>query len=306
MSQRKEKYLRHSLEQYNGVARDVGHLMKTVPVMNRDLHQVRDAQAAMDRRAAQDVRAIYAAMERSEKRTRRAIRRENRAARVASRLAILAALVAVLALILALRTAAQANEPAQAAEERAVPTATSAGFTPLVVIPETLAPAAQAVDGEDPLEDEKITEALLGQGYLSDAIPLDYTDQDLLRTACEEFGVPYTLAVAMVEKESRFHGDAIGDGGHSIGFLQIQQRFHTDRMAKLGVTDLMDHAGNFRVGLSYLAELLERYEDTHKALMAYNMGPSGASKLWEVGTYQSAYSREIMERAEYWAGVLEG
>ena len=55
-----------------------------------------------------------------------------------------------------------------------------------------------------------------------------------------------------------------------------------------------------------LAELLERYEDTHKALMAYNMGPSGASKLWEVGTYQSAYSREIMERAEYWAGVLEG
>ena len=42
-------------------------------------------------------------------------------------------------------------------------------------------------------------------------------------------------------------------------------------MKRLGVTDLMDPASNFRVGCDYLAELLERYPLAN-ALAFYNSG----------------------------------
>jgi hypothetical protein len=45
-------------------------------------------------------------------------------------------------------------------------------------------------------------------------------------------------------------------------------------MARLGVTDLMDPLGNFRVGCDYLAELLEQYS-LAAALTCYNTGAPG-------------------------------
>jgi soluble lytic murein transglycosylase-like protein len=69
------------------------------------------------------------------------------------------------------------------------------------------------------------------------------------------------------------------------------------------VTDLSDPYGNFRVGCDYLGELLAQYGDgtdigTHKALMAYNLGPSGASRLWARGIFETDYSRAVLEAAE--------
>ena len=60
MSQRKEKYLRRTLEQYDGIARDVDHLNNRVPTIARDLEQVRDRQASMARQRTADMTRIYA------------------------------------------------------------------------------------------------------------------------------------------------------------------------------------------------------------------------------------------------------
>jgi len=130
-----------------------------------------------------------------------------------------------------------------------------------------------------------------------EAIPLSADLQKALYDAAEEFGVPYDLALAVVWKETNFT-NVMGDGGRAYGYFQIWPRWHGDRMAELGVTDLNDPDGNFRVGCSILGDLLETYGNMHKALMAYNMGPSGAGDLWAQGYTSSGYSRAVMNYME--------
>ena len=133
--------------------------------------------------------------------------------------------------------------------------------------------------------------------YLRDDIPMSYELQAMLYGACLEFEVPYELALAVIEQETNFR-NVTGDDGASEGYMQVQQRFHKDRMDELGVTDLMDPESNFRVACHYLRDLFDRYGDTHKVLMAYNAGPSGAAKLWSEGIMTSSYSRSVMERMQ--------
>ena len=59
-------------------------------------------------------------------------------------------------------------------------------------------------------ENEKIEAALLDQGYLRDDIPLDYDTQALLRAACDESGVEFELALAVIRKETTYR-NVVGD-----------------------------------------------------------------------------------------------
>lgn len=122
-------------------------------------------------------------------------------------------------------------------------------------------------------ENEKIEAALVEQGYFREDVPLDYDTQALLRAACDESGVEYELALAVIWRETTFR-NVVGDNGNSFGYMQVQPRWHGDRMARLGVTDLMDPFSNFRVGCDYLAELLEKYQ-LPVALTCYNTGKPG-------------------------------
>lgn len=132
--------------------------------------------------------------------------------------------------------------------------------------------------GEDPEEDAKIEAELTAQGYYRDDIPMTYQEQDFLHTACEESGVEYALALGVIRQETGFR-NVVGDDGASEGYMQVQERWHRERMAALGVTDLSDPYGNFRVGCDYLAELLGRYDgDLDDALTAYNSGRTGSSE----------------------------
>ena len=100
----------------------------------------------------------------------------------------------------------------------------------------------QAVYEEDPLEAEKIEQALVEQGYFRDDVPLSYEDQDFLHTACNESGVPYALALAVIQKETGFR-NVLGDDGASAGYMQVQERWHRDRMERLGVKGRVSTAG---------------------------------------------------------------
>ena len=83
---------------------------------------------------------------------------------------------------------------------------------------------------------------------------------------------PPSIVIAMIERESRYNPNAIGDNGNSFGLMQIQPRWHTRRMEKLGCTDLFNPIQNVKVGIDYLAECFNRYGDIGKALTAYNSG----------------------------------
>lgn len=138
---------------------------------------------------------------------------------------------------------------------------------------------------QEDYENEKIAAALVESGYFRSDIPMDYELQAYLRAACEESGAPFELALAVIWKETGYR-NVTGDGGDSIGYMQVQPQWHQERMRRLGVDDLSHPFANFRVGCDYLAELLDKYS-AEEALTAYNSGKPGKSQ----------YARDVLE---YW------
>lgn len=136
-------------------------------------------------------------------------------------------------------------------------------------------------------------------------LPEEYADtgyfpekmQIYTRCLCEQYDVPYALVIAMIEHESGYVFDKTGDGGNSKGYMQIYEKWHSDRMEKLGCNDLMNPYQNIRVGIDFLSYLLEKYGTVQDALAAYNYGEKGAREhLWNNGVYVYSYNREIMQR----------
>lgn len=157
------------------------------------------------------------------------------------------------------------------------------------ITPERTERAIEAEPEED-FENEYIEAALFASGYFREDVPLDGDTQALLRAACEETGIPYELALAVIRQETEFR-NVVGDDGRSVGYMQVQRRWHEARMARLGVTDLTDPYGNFRVGCDYLAELLGKYP-LEEALTAYNSGKPG----------KSAYASNVLAYTEAYYG----
>lgn len=121
------------------------------------------------------------------------------------------------------------------------------------------------------------TEAILDVfDPVRDDVPLDAETQRLLYEACGETGIRYELALAVIWQETDFR-NVVGDDGASYGYMQVQPKWHENRMERLGVTDLADPYGNFLVGCDFLAELVERY-DIVDALTKYNSGKTGNSQ----------------------------
>lgn len=155
---------------------------------------------------------------------------------------------------------------------------------PVVVsVPAAVTEAEPAVTDIQPPNSETL------DWYIED-IPLDRELQKALWDACQEFGIDYALALAVVEQETNY-SNILGDGGASVGFFQVQSRWWGELMERIGTDDLTDPVDNFRTGCAVLRELLLRYDGSvTDALTAYNSGHPG----------QSAYASAVMERAEVW------
>lgn len=118
---------------------------------------------------------------------------------------------------------------------------------------------------------------------------------------CKEAGVDYYIALALIERESGYKYDAVGDNGDAKGLMQLQEKWHKDRMEALGVTDLYNPYENMRVAVSFLKEIQDRYlanSGAHCVLMVYNMGATGANKLWAENVYSTTYTKYILQRAQ--------
>lgn len=98
----------------------------------------------------------------------------------------------------------------------------------------------------------------------------------------EEYGICPELLMAMIEKESSGRPDV--ESGGCKGLMQISDRWHKERMKRLGVTDIYDPDGNIHVGADYLSELFEKYCDVGIALMVYH-GEKNADTKTELSDY---------------------
>lgn len=131
-------------------------------------------------------------------------------------------------------------------------------------------------------------------------VPLPDYLQLVMQQACEEYSVSYTLALAVAECESSF--DLEADSGTCWGLMQINPVNYA-RLRELGI-EPTEYKGNIVAGVFMLSELLNKYGDTHKALMAYNCGEYGASRLWDKGYYTSSYSRKVTDTQTKWQQIL--
>lgn len=127
-------------------------------------------------------------------------------------------------------------------------------------------------------------------------VPLKADVQRYIKDLCIEEGIDPTVIIAMIEVESSYASDILGDGGNSFGLMQVQPRWHSERMQALGITNLLDPKQNITVGIDILAELVAKYDgNIEMALVAYNAGPTGAYRHWfSRGVYSSDYSKKVL------------
>lgn len=127
-------------------------------------------------------------------------------------------------------------------------------------------------------------------------VPLDTDLQAHIINECGAYGIDDPgIILAMIQRESSYDSNSIGDNGMAYGLMQVWPKWHWDRMERLGVTDLLNPYQNVTVGIDYLAELLEKYDgNMTMALVAYNKGPSDAYEdCFSKGVYSSWYSDDV-------------
>ena len=128
-------------------------------------------------------------------------------------------------------------------------------------------------------------------------VPLDHELQLFIIQLCEEHHIDPAIVIAMIDSESEFDSDAIGDSGAAFGLMQVQPKWHGERMDRLGVTDLLDPYQNVTVGIDYLAELIALDRGIEWALMCYNGGFNHANEHSRLGIV-SEYASEVLGSIE--------
>ena len=99
----------------------------------------------------------------------------------------------------------------------------------------------------------------------------------------EEYNLDPELIFAVIEVESSWRPGAESHKG-AQGLMQLMP-FNVP-----AGTDLFDPWVNLNYGCRHLSQLLKRFKDVEKALMAYNYGAYGAKRLLQLGVHPQRVS----------------
>lgn len=124
-------------------------------------------------------------------------------------------------------------------------------------------------------------------------IPLSHEFQDYVIEMCRDKGISPKLIFAIIERESSYRQDCIGDNGDSFGLMQIQPKWNQERMDRLGVTNLLDPYSNVKVGIDLVEYLCTKNDNVAWVLMAYNGGEWYASLMEDEGKVNS-YATDVL------------
>lgn len=96
-------------------------------------------------------------------------------------------------------------------------------------------------------------------------------------------GLDPLLVVAVIRTESSFNNYAVSHVG-AMGFMQVMPDTGAWLMSRKGNSlgrkhNLFDSELNIELGAAYLAELVRKFGNVEKALVAYNAGPTAARRI---------------------------
>ena len=178
---------------------------------------------------------------------------------------------------------------------------TGRSHTTNAVRADIITPKAEPAESDAPTELIHVVESDEYSGI--PGVPISAELQIVMRDSCENYNVPLALAIAVAEAESGFDPDAVSPTDDH-GMMQIN-RCNFERLQSLGL-DPLTYADNIEAGVMMLGAELELCGDEELAVMAYNLGHTGAQRLWSIGTCSTDYSRSVMELYAKWATVLGG
>lgn len=127
-------------------------------------------------------------------------------------------------------------------------------------------------------------------------VPLKKETQEFIYCLSYGYNIDFSLVMALIETESGFNVEAVSRT-NDYGLMQINQANHEWLKERLSITNFLDAKQNIRAGLFVLRKLFEQNGgDINKVLMAYNLGQTGAEKLWKQGIHSTEYSEKIIKR----------
>ena len=162
--------------------------------------------------------------------------------------------------------------------------------------PETVDEETATVDEKTKEEKQKaeyIPNTKAEDGFISELRIMEITNEvGSLYNICPE------LLQAICYHESRYYVAA--ENNACKGLMQLNTNYMTERMEKLGVTDIYDEYGNVLLAADLIAELRDTTtygDDLYYVLMRYNMTTATANKLYEAGDV-TAYAEDVAAYAE--------
>jgi len=114
-------------------------------------------------------------------------------------------------------------------------------------------------------------------------------------------GIPAELVLALIQVESSGNAFAVSPVG-AMGLMQLLPSTAEEVAADLGIQwtgapMLFDPVANVRLGVEYLRQLIDRYDDVSTALAAYNWGPGRIGEKLRAGeTIPVGYANKVLAR----------
>lgn len=129
---------------------------------------------------------------------------------------------------------------------------------------------------------------------------VEQTENEEVIRISEEISKIYPICPELIQAqifyESSNDRTIVSECG-DVGYMQVNPKWQSKRMEKLGAYNLKDGYLNILVGTDLLFELFQKYRELELVLMAYNEGEEAAVRKYNSGQV-SDYARNIMELSE--------
>lgn len=103
-------------------------------------------------------------------------------------------------------------------------------------------------------------------------IPLSPELQNSVRELADKYELSYELVLAVIMTESSGRADTVGDGGASVGLMQIQPKWYGELIAETGLS-VDKPVENVELGIRILCGFMDENDgNLDKALKQYNSG----------------------------------
>lgn len=140
-------------------------------------------------------------------------------------------------------------------------------------------------------------------GFIPLEVGIDEDLQEFIYCLSYGYNIDFPFVMGLIQTESTFNSDIVSST-NDYGLMQINTVNHEWLQEKLGIKDFLDPYQNTRSGIYILRNLFEKYEDPAKVLMAYNLGETGAKKLWNQGIYETDYTRKVFNNIEQFKNYM--